>query len=36
MAEEASIWVGRDEHNGVLSEPRSDVEPPPHWRLEAM
>lgn len=36
MAEEASIWVGRDEHNGVLSEPRSDVEPPPHWRLEAI
>jgi dipeptidyl aminopeptidase/acylaminoacyl peptidase len=36
MAEEASIWVGRDEHNGVLSEPRSDVEPPPHWRLEAV
>jgi dipeptidyl aminopeptidase/acylaminoacyl peptidase len=36
MAEEASIWVSRDEHNGVLSEPRSDVEPPPHWRLEAI
>ena len=36
MAEEVSIWVGRDEHNGVLSEPRSDVKPPPHWRLEAI
>ena len=36
MAEEASIWVGRDEHNGIPSEPRSDVKPPPHWRLEAV
>jgi dipeptidyl aminopeptidase/acylaminoacyl peptidase len=36
MAEDASIWVGKDEHNGVLSEPRSDVEPPTHWRLEAV
>jgi dipeptidyl aminopeptidase/acylaminoacyl peptidase len=33
---EASIWVGRDEHNGVPSEPRRDVKPPPHWRLEAV
>jgi dipeptidyl aminopeptidase/acylaminoacyl peptidase len=36
MAEETSIWVGRDEHNGVLSQPRRDVKPPPHWRLEAI
>ena len=36
MAEDASIWVGKDEHNGVPSEPRSDVKPPPHWRLEAV
>jgi len=36
MTEEASIWVGRDEHNGVPSQPRRDVKPPPHWRLEAV
>ena len=36
MAEQRSIWVGRDEHEGVLSEPRRDLEPPPHWRLEAV
>jgi dipeptidyl aminopeptidase/acylaminoacyl peptidase len=36
MAEGGSIWVGRDEHHGVLSQPRKDVKPPPHWRLEAV
>jgi dipeptidyl aminopeptidase/acylaminoacyl peptidase len=36
MAEDASVWVGKDEHRGVPSEPRADVEPPPHWRLEAV
>jgi dipeptidyl aminopeptidase/acylaminoacyl peptidase len=34
MAE--SIWVGKDEHEGVLAQPRKDLEPPPHWRLEAI
>ena len=33
---EKSIWLGRDEHNGVPSEPRRDVKPPPYWRLEAV
>jgi dipeptidyl aminopeptidase/acylaminoacyl peptidase len=28
--------VGRDEHGGVPSQPRKDVKPPPHWRLEAI
>ena len=36
MAEERSIWVGKVEHEGVLAEPRSDLGPPPHWRLEAI
>jgi hypothetical protein len=31
-----SIWVGRDEHEGVPAQPRKDLEPPPHWRLEAI
>ena len=28
--------IGRDEHGGVPSQPRKDVKPPPHWRLEAV
>ena len=36
MAEEKSIWVGKDEHNGVRAQPRKDLKPPPHWRLEAV
>jgi dipeptidyl aminopeptidase/acylaminoacyl peptidase len=31
-----SIWVGKDEHEGVRAQPRKDVEPPAHWRLEAI
>jgi dipeptidyl aminopeptidase/acylaminoacyl peptidase len=31
-----SIWVGRDEHLGVRAQPRKDLKPPPHWRLEAV
>jgi dipeptidyl aminopeptidase/acylaminoacyl peptidase len=31
-----SIWVGRDEHEGVRAQPRKDVKPPPNWRLEAI
>ena len=30
------MWVGRDEHEGVLAQPRKDLKPPPHWRLEAV
>jgi dipeptidyl aminopeptidase/acylaminoacyl peptidase len=36
MADEKSIWVGKDVHNGVQAQPRKDVKPPPHWRLEAV
>ncbi len=34
MAE--SIWVGKAEHEGVLAQPRKDLAPPPHWRLETI
>ena len=27
---------GKDEHHGVLAQPRKDLRPPPHWRLEAI
>jgi dipeptidyl aminopeptidase/acylaminoacyl peptidase len=31
-----SIWVGKDEHQGVRAQPRKDLAPPAHWRLEAI
>ena len=31
-----ALWVGRDEVEGIPIEPRKDVPPPPHWRLEAV
>ena len=31
-----SLWVGRDEAEGIPAESRKDVKPPPHWRLEAV
>ena len=36
MAEGRSMWVGKDEHQGVRAQPRKDLRPPPHWRLEAV
>ncbi len=36
MGEAAALWVGKDEHNGVPSQPRVDLPPPPHWRLEVV
>ncbi len=36
MAEERSIWVVRDEHNGVPAQPRRDAGEPRDWRLEAV
>ncbi len=39
MAESSSsrnLWVGKDEVEGVAAQPRKDIEPPPHWRLEAV
>ena len=32
----ADIWVGKDEAEGIPVQPRKDVKPPPHWRLEAI
>jgi dipeptidyl aminopeptidase/acylaminoacyl peptidase len=29
-------WVGKNEHAGVRAQPRKDLKPPPHWRLEAV
>jgi dipeptidyl aminopeptidase/acylaminoacyl peptidase len=31
-----SMWVGKDEHEGVQAQPRKDLKPPRHWRLEAI
>ena len=31
-----SMWVGKDEHEGVRAQARKDVKPPSHWRLEAI
>ena len=36
MGEGRSIWVGKDEHHGVLSQPRTDAPRAEHWRLEAI
>ena len=36
MPEDSSIWVGRDEHRGVISQVRKDLRRPPNWRQEAI
>jgi dipeptidyl aminopeptidase/acylaminoacyl peptidase len=36
VPEDSSMWIGKDEHEGVLAQPRKDLKPPPHWRLEAV
>ncbi len=36
MADALALWVGRDESEGIPVQPRKDVAPPPHWRLEAI
>ena len=36
MDDGRSIWIGKDEHRGVRAQPRKDLRPPPHWRLEAV
>ncbi len=30
------MWVGKDEAAGIPVQPRKDLDPPPHWRLEAI
>src|SRR5688500_14174812 len=32
----ADIGVEKDEAEGIPAQPRKDVKPPPHWRLEAV
>ncbi len=36
MPETLEIWLGKDEFEGVPSQLRKDLKPPPHWRLEAV
>jgi dipeptidyl aminopeptidase/acylaminoacyl peptidase len=36
MPEPLSVWIGKDETEGTPSQPRKDLKPPPHWRLEAV
>jgi dipeptidyl aminopeptidase/acylaminoacyl peptidase len=36
MPEPLAVWIGKDEVEGVPSQPRKDLRPPPHWRLEAV
>lgn len=36
MPEPLSVWIGKDEVEGVPAQRRADVKPPPHWRLEAI
>ena len=31
-----AVWVGTDEAEGIPVQVRKDVQPPPHWRLEAI
>ena len=31
-----SVWVGKDEFAGIPVPDRKDLQPPPHWRLEAV
>ena len=32
----ASFWIGVDETGGIPNPGRPDVDPPPHWRLDAI
>ena len=36
MPEPLHVWIGKDEVEGAPSQPRKDLKPPPHWRLEAI
>ena len=36
MPEPLAVWLGKDEVEGIPSQPRKDLKPPPHWRLEAV
>jgi dipeptidyl aminopeptidase/acylaminoacyl peptidase len=30
------LWIGKEERQGIPVPPRKDLDPPPHWRLEAI
>ncbi len=34
--EPLDVWIGHVEVEGIPSQPRVDLRPPPHWRLEAV
>jgi len=36
MREIDPMWIATDVHEGVRAQPRKDLAPPPHWRLEAV
>ena len=36
MAETNPIWIVKDECEGIRSQVRKDLQPPPNWRLEAV
>jgi dipeptidyl aminopeptidase/acylaminoacyl peptidase len=36
VPEPLDVWIGRDEHEGIPVPERKDLDPPPHWRLEAI
>ena len=36
MPEPLDVWLGKDEAEGIPSQPRKDLKPPPNWRLEAV
>ena len=36
MREIDPMWIATDAHEGVRAQPRKDLAPPPHWRLEAV
>ena len=35
MPEPPELWLGKDESAGIPVPDRVDLDPPPHWRLEA-
>jgi dipeptidyl aminopeptidase/acylaminoacyl peptidase len=36
MPEPLAVWIGTDAHGGIPRPARVDVQPPEHWRLEAV
>src|SRR3954467_2104209 len=36
VPEPLPLWVGKEERHGIPVPARKDLDPPPHWRLEAI